>query len=160
MTRTTTADPTTETAATGRTSSLIAFALRPVPRDATRGVRIATTLGVVFGAAMVASSAAIHLHLWRIGYRHIHEIGPAFLFQWISGFALAAVLLLYRRLAVVAAGIGFCVGSVIALILSATVGFLGLHDGLDVPWANWSLASESSGAFVLLICAAVMMWRR
>jgi len=163
MTRITTADPTTATAATGsggKTASLVELALRPVPRDASSGVRIATTLGIVFGAAMVAVSAAIHLHLWRIGYRNIHEIGPAFLFQWISGFALAAVMLVYRRLAVVAAGIGFCVGSVVALVLSATVGFLGLHDGLDVPWANWSLASESAGAFVLLICAGVMMSRR
>lgn len=163
MTRTTTADLTTATAATGKTgktASLVGFALRPVPRDVSRGVRAATTLGIVFGAAMVAVSAAIHLHLWRIGYRNIHEIGPAFLFQWISGFALAAVMLVYRRLAVVAAGIGFCAGSVVALVLSATVGFLGLHDGLDVPWANWSLASESAGAFVLLICAGVMMSRR
>ena len=160
MTRTTTADPTTATAATGRRSSLLALALRPVPPAATRGVRVATTAGIVFGAAMVASSALIHLHLWRIGYRHISEIGPAFLFQWISGFALAAVLLVYRRLAVVAAGIGFCAGSVVALLLSATVGFLGLHDGLDVPWADWSLASESAGAFVLSICAGVMLWRR
>jgi hypothetical protein len=153
-------DPTTATAATGKTAPLLAFALRPVPRTASSGVRIATTAGIVFGAAMVAVSAAIHLHLWRIGYRHIHEIGPAFLFQWISGFALAAVMVFYRRLVVVAAGIGFCAGSVVALVLSATVGFLGLHDGLDVPWANWSLACESAGAFVLLMCAGVMMWRR
>jgi len=160
MTRITTVDPTTATAATSKTAPLLAFALRPVPRSVSPATRAATTAGIVFGAAMVAASAAIHLHLWRIGYRNIHEIGPAFLFQWISGFALAAVTLVYRRLAVVAAGIGFCVGSVIALVLSATVGFLGLHDGLDVPWANWSLASESAGAFVLILCAAVMMWRR
>ena len=160
MTRTTTADPATATAATSRSAPLVAFALRPVPASASRGVRAATTGGIVFGAAMVAASALIHLHLWRIGYRHIHEIGPAFLFQWISGFALAAVMLVYRRLVVVAAGIGFCVGSVIALLLSATVGFLGLHDGLGVPWANWALASESAGAFVLAICAGVMILRR
>lgn len=158
--RTTTVDPTTATVATGKASALVALALRPVPRSVSPRVRVATTAGIVFGAAMVASSAAIHLHLWRIGYRHIHEIGPAFLFQWVSGFALAAVMLLYRRLAVVAAGLGFCVGSVVALLLSATVGFLGLHDGLDVPWANWSLASESAGAFVLAICAGVMLRRR
>lgn len=158
--RTTTVDPTTATAATSRTSSLLAFALRPVPRSVSPGVRAATVAGVVFGAAMVASSAAIHLHLWRIGYRDIPKIGPAFLFQWISGFALAAVLLVYRRLVVVAAGFAFCAGSVVALLLSATVGFLGLHDGLDVPWADWSLASESAGALVLALCAGVILWRR
>lgn len=160
MTRTTTADPTTATAATGKTASLLAVALRPVPRTVAPGVRAATVAGIVFGAAMVASSAAIHLHLWRIGYRDIPKIGPAFLFQWVSGFALAAVMLLFRRLAAVAAGLAFCAGSVVALLLSATVGFLGLHDGLDVPWAGWSLASESAGAVVLALCAGVMLRRR
>jgi hypothetical protein len=154
-----TVDPATPTATTNRTGAL-AFLLRPVPRDISPGARMATIAGIVFGAAMVASSAAIHLHLWQMGYRDIPKIGPAFLFQCISGFALALVLLVYRRLAVVAAGAAFCAGSVVALLLSATVGFLGLHDGLDVPWASWSLASESAGAVVLLICAGVMLARR
>jgi len=154
----TTATPATP--ASNRSAGLIGFALRPVPRTVSPGVRIATILGIVFGAAMVASSAAIHLHLWRIGYRDIPKIGPAFMFQWISGFALAATLLVYRRLVVVVSGFAFCAGSVVALLLSATRGFLGLHDGLDVPWANWSLASESAGAFVLLLCAGVMLRRR
>jgi hypothetical protein len=147
------------TAATG-SSSRLAFLLRPVPASTSPGVRTATVVGIVFGAAMIAVSALIHLHLWRIGYRHIRYIGPAFMFQAISGFALAAALLVYRRLAVVAAGAGFCIGSVVALLLSATVGFLGLHDGLDVPWANWSLACESAGFVVLAACGAVILRRR
>jgi len=158
--QTTTAGPTTATGAIGRTASLRALATRPVPRTASRATRVGTTAGIVFGAAMVAVSAAIHLHLWRIGYRNIPKIGPAFLFQWASGFVLAAVLLAWRRLAFVVSGFAFCAGSVVALVLSATVGFLGLHDGLDVPWARWSLASESAGALVLALCAGVMLWRR
>ena len=58
------------------------------------------------------------------------------------------------------AGIVFCVGSAIALILSATVGFLGLHDGLGVPWAGWALVTELAGFVVLTACAGVTMWRR
>jgi hypothetical protein len=109
---------------------------------------------------MVAISATIHLHLWLVGYRHIHLIGPAFFFQFVSGFLLALVLLMSRRLLLVVSGAAFCVGSAIALILSATVGFLGLHDGLDVPWASWSLVSELSGFVVLAACAMVMLARR
>jgi hypothetical protein len=113
----------------------------------------------VLGAAMIAASAVIHLHLWMIGYKHIHLIGPAFLFQSISGLTLALLMLAYRRLITVAAGAGFCAGSVVALLLSATVGFLGLHDGLGVPWAGWSLASELTGFVVLLSCAGLMLRR-
>jgi hypothetical protein len=108
---------------------------------------------------MIAASAVIHLHLWMIGYKHIHLIGPAFLFQSVSGLTLAVLMLAYRRLITVAAGAAFCAGSVVALLLSATVGFLGLHDGLDVPWADWSLATELIGFVVLLGCAGLMFRR-
>ena len=119
----------------------------------------AVVAGTVIGAAMIAASAVIHLHLWMIGYKHIHLIGPAFLFQAISGLTLAAMLLIVRRLIVVAAAAAFCAGSVVALLLSATVGFLGLHDGLTVPWAGWSLGTELTGFVVLAGCAGLMLRR-
>jgi hypothetical protein len=81
-----------------------------------------------------------------IGYKHIHLIGPAFLFQAMTGLALAVLLVAVRRLLLVLAGLLFGAGSVTALLLSATVGFLGLHDGLGVPWAGWSLGSRQVGA--------------
>jgi hypothetical protein len=162
MTLTTTAVPMTATAATckTRTSQLRALLLRPVPTAATPAARVATVASIIFGAAMIAVSAVIHLHLWLIGYRHVHLIGPAFLFQSISGLALAAALIGFPRLVTVVAGVGFCGGSIVALLLSATVGFLGLHDGLNVPWAGWSLASELAGFVVLLAAAALVLRRR
>ncbi|MDT4922777.1 MAG: hypothetical protein QOG01_490 [Pseudonocardiales bacterium] len=161
MTRTTTAVPMMATAATSRTraSSWRRLLLRPVPAAASPGARAAAVAGVVFGAAMVAVSAVIHLHLWLIGYRHIHLIGPAFLFQSISGLALAVALVAFRRLFVVVAGVVYCCGSVVALLLSATVGFLGLHDGLSVPWAGWSLVSELAGLVALATVAAFVLRR-
>jgi hypothetical protein len=149
------------TAATSRqrTSGLLRLLLRPVPGAATPAARAAAVAGIVFGAGMVAVSAVIHLHLWLIGYRHIHLIGPAFLLQSICGLALAVALLAVRRLVVVLAGVAYCGGSVLALVLSATVGFLGLHDGLSVPWAGWSLASELAGLLALATVAAVILRR-
>lgn len=161
MTRTTTAVPMTATAATSRQrTSLLTLLLRPVPATATPAARAAAVAGIVFGAAMVAVSAVIHLHLWRIGYRHIHVIGPAFLFQSIFGLALAAALFAFRRLVTVLAGVAFCGGSVAALLLSATVGFLGLHDGLSVPWAGWSLVSELAGLVALATVAGFVLRRQ
>ncbi|MDT4899716.1 MAG: hypothetical protein QOJ78_646 [Pseudonocardiales bacterium] len=162
MTRTTTAAPMTATAATSRTrrSLLLTLLLRPVPAAANPAARAATGAAIVFGAAMVAVSAAIHLHLWLIGYRHIHIIGSAFLFQSTFGLALAPALVAFRRLVVVVAGVAYCGGSVVALLLSATVGFLGLHDGLSVPWAGWSLASELAGLVALATVAGFAFRRK
>jgi hypothetical protein len=80
-------------------------------------------------------------------------------FQAISGLVLAVVLVAVRRLVLVVAGLLFCAGCVLALLLSATVGFLGLHDGLGVPWAGWSLGTELTGFVVLTGCAGLMLRR-
>jgi hypothetical protein len=148
----------TATAATSRASAA-GLLLRPVPESLPPAARFGAVGGIVVGAAMIAASAVIHLHLWMAGYKHIHLIGPAFLFQAISGLALAVLLVAFRRLVLVVAGLLFCAGSVIALLLSATVGFLGLHDGLGVPWAGWSLGTELAGFVVLTGCAGLMLRR-
>jgi hypothetical protein len=148
----------TATAATSR-ASVVGLLLRPVPASLPPTQRFGAVGGIVIGAAMIAASALIHLHLWIAGYKHIHLIGPAFLFQAISGLTLAVLLVAFRRLALVVAGLLFCAASVVALLLSATVGFLGLHDGLGVPWAGWSLATELAGFLVLTGCAVLMLQR-
>src|SRR4051794_8092068 len=94
---TTTGDPTTATAATTK-QPLVRLLLRPVPQATAPAMRAAVGGAIVLGAGMNAASALIHLHLWMIGYKHIHLIGPAFLFQAVSGLALAAIMLAYRRL--------------------------------------------------------------
>ncbi len=129
---------------------------RGVPASWPWRTRFVCTLAIVGGGALVAVSALIHLHLWLAGYRHIHLIGPSFLFQFASGVVLAAALVISRWLSFVMAGALFMAGSVGALLLSATVGFLGLHDGLGVPWATTSLVVELAG-FVVLAGSGVVL---
>lgn len=120
-------------------------------------VRIGTAVLLVVGATSVAASALIHLHLWLAGYRHIALIGPAFAAQAALGLVLAAVILADRRPLTVAAGVLYLAGSAAALVLSATVGFLGLHDGLDVPWARASLVVELVGVAACVAVALSML---
>jgi hypothetical protein len=117
------------------------------------------TAAVVAGAALIAATAAIHLHLWLIGYRHVPRIGPLFLVQAITGLVLAPVLMLGRHLITVLAGAGYMAASVVGLLLSATMGFLGIHDGLGVPWATTSLSVELAGMVLLGGAAAISLWR-
>ena len=138
----------------------MALLTRGVGSSASPVTRTATNLTIIIGAAMVAASAVIHLHLWQSGYRHIHLIGPAFLAQSITGMALATFIVVYRRVVGVAAGALYSAGSAAALIISATVGFLGLHDGLDVPWAGWSLATELIGLVMFLGALTSLLRRR
>jgi hypothetical protein len=115
------------------------------------------TLSIVVGAALVASTAAIHLHLWLAGYRHVPRIGPLFLAQAVSGILLAPVLGWGRRIIVVLGAALYMAASAAGLILSATVGFLGIHDGLGVPWAATSLIVELLGLVLLSAAGAAAL---
>jgi hypothetical protein len=52
---------------------------------------------LALGAAAVAVSASVHLHLWLDGYSGIATIGPLFLLQAIAGYALAIAILALRH---------------------------------------------------------------
>jgi hypothetical protein len=119
--------------------------------------RAGTTLGVVIGSVLLASSGAIHLQLWSMGYRTIPTIGPLFLVQGISGILLAALLLFSRRLLVVAMAIGFMIATIGGLLFSTYFGLFGFMETLAAPYAGLSLAVESSGALLLAIVGTVLV---
>jgi hypothetical protein len=129
------------------------------PENTPRPVAVIGTVAIVAGAALVAATAAIHLHLWLAGYRHVPRIGPPFLAQAVTGVALAPVLALGRHIAVVLGAAVYMAASAPGLLLSATVGFLGIHDGLGVQWAATSLSVELAGLVLLGGAAAVSMRR-
>jgi hypothetical protein len=119
--------------------------------------RAVTTFAVVVGAALVATTGAIHLHLWASGYRTIPTIGPLFLFQGIAGAALAVVLVAWRRLAAVVAAAGFMVATIGGLLLSVYVGLFGFTDTLSAPFAGLSIGVECAGTVVLALVAGALM---
>ncbi|MHB1911984.1 MAG: hypothetical protein ACYCTI_08030 [Acidimicrobiales bacterium] len=123
-------------------------------RGSWRGVTIA--LRVTAAAALVAS-AAIHVHLWDTGYRHIPTIGPLFLLQAITGSVLAlAVLALPRPWSGLAgmAGAGFLASTAAGMVLSAEIGLFGFKDSYSAPWAKASLAVEVIGVALGMALAA------
>ncbi len=91
----------------------------------------------VAGAGLLAASAAIHLDLYLTGYRTIPTIGWLFLFQVISGFALAAAILAAPLVlssrplldaGLSAAGAGFALATLGGYLLSLWVGLFGFRE--------------------------------
>jgi hypothetical protein len=142
-----------------RSVTISDFLRRSFPENTPRLEAALSTIAIVAGAGLVAGTAGIHLHLWLAGYRHVPRIGPLFLAQAVTGFALAPVLALGRQLAVVLGAAMYMAASAAGLLLSATVGFLGIHDGLGVPWAATSLTVELVGMVLLGGAGAVATWR-
>lgn len=115
---------------------------------------------VLAGSALVVATASIHLHLWLAGYRHVPSLGVAFLAQAISGLIAGPLLAFTRHLLFVAGGAVYMAASAIALLLSDTVGFLGIHDSLAVPWAGWSIGVEIAGFALFSAAGALLLVRR
>src|SRR5205807_5821120 len=113
---------------------------------------------VVVGAALVATTGAIHLHLWATGYQNIPTIGPLFLFQGVVGAVLAVAVVAWRRLVTVVAAAGFMIATIGGLLLSVYIGLFGFTDTLSAPFAGLSLAVESAGAVVLGAVAIALVF--
>jgi len=119
--------------------------------------RAALTLGLAVGSALLATSGAIHLHLWAMGYRTIPSIGPLFLFQGIAGIAMALLLVVSRRLLLVVMAAGFMIATIGGLLLSIYFGLFGFRDTLAAPFAGVSVGVESAGTVILALVGIVLV---
>ena len=111
----------------------------------------------VSGAALMVWSGVTHLQLWSDGYRSISVIGPLFLIQGIGSIALAVVLAVSRRVALLAAGAVTMAATAAGLLLSAGTGLFGFQESLAVPYAVSSLVVEFASAAVLTAAAALVL---
>jgi hypothetical protein len=120
-------------------------------------VYIGTVLLRLAGTGLLTWVAAIHLHLWSEGYRHIPTDGPLFLADAIAGFVLAAVLLVWPRALVGLLGTGFMAATLGALIVSINVGLFGFHESIHASFVVESILLESIGALTLLAWAVIVL---
>lgn len=128
------------------------------PRDTRSSwARWTVTVLAIAGAALLVWSAVIHLRLWNEGYSGIPTIGPLFLAQGIGGLVVAAALVLFRRLALLAAGAVTLAATAGGLLASAHGGFFGYQESLAVPYAESSLVIEFTGAGVLVVAAVILL---
>ena len=113
----------------------------------------------LLAAGLLFAGGAIHLQLWWDGYRGLPTIGPLFLLNVVASGAAVIALLLGRGRWPIVAGAAVATGSVAALVLSRTVGFLGF---MELVWnrpALQTLAAEIS-ALVALAASFVLHTRR
>jgi hypothetical protein len=144
-----------------RTDSVPGRAARLLARGPARmkspSARWAVNVLAVAGAALMVWSSVIHLQLWSDGYRSISVIGPLFLIQGIVGIALAAVIAVFRRVVLMAAGAVTMAATAAGLLLSAGIGLFGYTESLAVPYAETSLVVEFTSAAVLAVAAAIVL---
>ena len=115
------------------------------------------SLLAVAGAALLVWSSVIHLMLWSDGYSGISVIGPLFLAQGIGGIAVAAALVIFRKMALLGAGAVTLAGTALGLLASAHLDLFGYQESLAVPYAMSSLVIEFTGTAILLLAALALL---
>lgn len=132
------------------------MAARLVRRPDGRAVRA----GAAAGAVLVAWSGALHLQLWSQGYNAIPTVGPLFLAQAITAFALALALVVWCRPIVLLASLALMLGTIAGFLLAITVGVFGFIDSFEAPDAVSALAVEAAAVLVVALSGAIALGRR
>ncbi|MEV4313578.1 hypothetical protein [Actinocrispum sp. NPDC049592] len=96
-------------------------------------------LRIVVAAALLGS-AGIHLWLWN---GTAGTLGALFLLNAIGGLVIAIAVLAWRHWLPGLAAFGFGVLTLGAYTLSATVGFMGVHDGFNSQPEYWGVITEA-----------------
>jgi hypothetical protein len=119
-----------------------------------------TSILVRLGLALsLTVSAASHAYLYVHGYRHIPTIGTAFLIQASLSFAIALLILIGGPGWLRWAGAALAAGSLVAFVLSRTVGLSGFSErGWEpTPYAAVSVVAE---VLTVAVWARVLAARR
>lgn len=110
----------------------------------------------VAAATFVLVGGAIHLDLWRSGYRGIDYIGPLFVANVAVSGLLAVALLVRPNAKVALAGMVFSVGSLVALVLSRTTGLLGFTER---AWTDMAVQATTAEIGAIVAIAFVLVAR-
>ena len=109
----------------------------------------------IVGAAAVLVSAAVHLYLWFNWFRDLSVIGPAFLLNAVGGAVIAVLLVTWRSWVSALLTAGFGVSTLVAFILSATVGLFGLHE----RWVGWTVWTAAVAEVVAIVVGTLLLVR-
>ena len=109
-------------------------------------------------AVSLAVSAASHAYLYIHGYQHIPTIGPAFLIQASVSFSLALLIVVGGPWWLDWAAAAMAGGSLVAFVLSRTIGLFGFSERGWDPSPHAAIAVVAEVLCVLLWAGALVRW--
>ena len=109
-------------------------------------------------AVSLAVSAATHAYLYIHGYQHIPKIGTSFLVQASVSFSLALLIVAGGPRWLQWAAAAMAGGSLVAFVLSRTVGLFGFSERGWEPSPHAAIAVGAEVLCVLLWAGALVRW--
>jgi hypothetical protein len=102
-------------------------------------------IGWILRLAVIAGllgSAWVHYHLWWSGHSDITIVSALFLVNAVTGVAITLLVLLLRHWLPALAAVGFGAVTLVAYMLSLTIGFFDMHEHLASQTEVWALICE------------------
>lgn len=108
-------------------------------------------------AALVLAGGAVHLQLWRSGYRGIPRIGTWFLANVVLSAVLALALMVRHDARVAVAGVVFSLASLGALVMSRTIGIFGFTER---TWTGSVVRASAAELGAVILLTVILAMRR
>jgi len=148
----------------GLSNALLLFSVgRPDLRQRGRLFDVALVLRIA-AAALLGWIGWVHWVLWQQeGYKSIPTSGPFFLVDAIAAVLLAVLLLAWPRPLAGLVSAGFTASTLLALVISLTVGLFGFTESISAHYVVEALVLESVAVVILLawtVIAASALPRR
>lgn len=89
----------------------------------------------ITAAAAVLVSAVVHLYLWFDGVKDQGTVGALFVVNVLAGVVVAVLLVTWRDWEPLLLAAGFGAATIVAFVISATVGLFGIETGWS--WYAW-----------------------
>jgi hypothetical protein len=105
----------------------------------------------VIVAAAVLVSGGVHLKLWADGFRDVSVIGPSFLLNAVAALVIAVAVMVWRSWPPLLLAAGFGASTLVAFLISATVGLFGVHEVWTGGYVITAYVSE-------LVALIVSVW--
>jgi hypothetical protein len=105
----------------------------------------------VIVAAAVLVSGGVHLKLWADGFRDVSVIGPSFLLNAVAALVIAVAVMVWRSWPPLLLAAGFGASTLVAFLISATVGLFGVHEAWTGGYVITAYVSE-------LVALIVSVW--
>jgi hypothetical protein len=102
-------------------------------------------------AALVVATGAIHLYLYQDGFSSVPTIGSLFLANFVVAVVLGLAVLVRGRWIWSLLGAGFCLGTLVAFLISVHWGLFGYQETLSGAWQQRAAAVEIAGAIAGLL---------
>ena len=109
------------------------------------------------GAGLVAAVGAIHLYLYRDGFSSVPTIGRLFLANFVVAVVLGLAILVRGRALWGLLGAGFCLGTLVAFLVSVHWGLFGYQETLSGAWQQRAAVVEVAGAIACALVAVLSL---